>query len=111
MFDPMAGWREVLVTELRTAVDDAAAVQHLVDTSSPSAEKIVLMQDNLHTQKLASLYEAFPAETARRLIDKLAVPYTLKHGSWLNMAKPNRWRAILVSMTSPRVRPSMHEAF
>jgi hypothetical protein len=87
MFEPLAGRREVLVTERRTAVDDAEAIQHLLDVSYPSAEKIVLMQDNLNTHKLASLYEAFPPEEARRLIDKLEVHYTPKHGSWLNMAE------------------------
>ena len=87
MFEPLAGRREVLVTARRTAVDDAEALQHLVDVSSPSAEKIVLMQDNLNTHKLASLYEAFPPEEARRLINKLEVHYTPKHGSWLDMAE------------------------
>ena len=58
-----------------------------MDVSYPSAEQIVLMQDNLNTHKLASLYEAFPPEEARRLIDKLEVHYTPKHGSWLNMAE------------------------
>ena len=33
MFAPLAGRREVLVTERRTAVDDAEAIQHLVDVS------------------------------------------------------------------------------
>jgi DDE superfamily endonuclease len=87
MFEPLAGRREVLVTERRTAVDYAEAIQHLVDVSYPSAEKIVLMQDNLNTHKLASLYEAFPPEEARRLITKLEIHYTPKHGSWLNMAE------------------------
>jgi hypothetical protein len=87
MFEPLAGRREVLVTERRTAVDYAKAIQHLVDVSYPRAEKIVLVQDNLNTHKLASLYEAFPPEHARRLIDKLEVHYTPKHGSWLNMAE------------------------
>jgi len=87
MFEPLAGRREVLVTARRTAVDYAEAIQHLVDVSYPEAEKIVLMQDNLNTHTLASLYEAFPPEEARRLIDKLEVHYTPKHGSWLNMAE------------------------
>ena len=58
-----------------------------MDVSYPSAEKIVLMQNNLHTHKRASLYEAFLPEDARRLIDKLEVHYTPKHGRWLNMAE------------------------
>jgi DDE superfamily endonuclease len=87
MFEPRAGRREVLVPERRTAVDDAAAIQHLLDVSYPSAEKIVLMQDHLNTHTLASLYEAFPPEEARRLIDQLEIHDTPKHGSWLNMAE------------------------
>jgi hypothetical protein len=87
MFEPLAGRREVLVTARRTAVDYAEAIRHLVDVRYPRAETIVLMQDNLNTHKLASLYEAFPPEEARRLIDRLEVHYTPKHGSWLNMAE------------------------
>jgi DDE superfamily endonuclease len=87
MFEPLAGRREVLVTERRTAVDYAEAIQHLVDLSSPCAEKIVLVQDNLNTHKLAALYGAFPPAEARRLIDKLEVHDTPKHGSWLNRAE------------------------
>jgi len=87
MFEPLAGRRTVLVTERRTAKDYARAIQHLVDEMYPTAEKIVLVQDNLNTHKLASLYETFPPEEARRLINKLEIHYTPKHGSWLNMAE------------------------
>ena len=54
-FEPLAGRREVLVTARRTAVDDAEAIQHLVDVSSPSAETIGLRPDNLNPHQLASL--------------------------------------------------------
>ena len=87
MFEPLGGQRRVIVTERRTATDYAHAVQHLVDERYPHAEKIVLVQDNLNTHKPASLYEAFPPEEARRLIEKLEVHYTPKHGSWLNIAE------------------------
>ena len=42
------------------------------------------VQDNLNTHKPASLYEAFPAAEAGRLVER---HYTPKHGSWLNMAE------------------------
>ena len=87
MFEPLGGQRRVVVTERRTATDYAHAVQHLVDEVHPHAEKIVLVQDNLNTHKPASLYDAFPPEEARRLIEKLEVHDTPKHGSWLNMAE------------------------
>lgn len=35
----------------------------------------------------ASLYEFFEPEEARRILDKLEIHYTPKHGSWLNMAE------------------------
>jgi DDE superfamily endonuclease len=87
MFEPLAGRRHVLVTERRTAKDYAHAIRHLLDVVYPEAEKIVLVQDNLNTHKLASLYEAFPPEDARRLSNRLEVHYTPKHGSWLDMAE------------------------
>lgn len=37
--------------------------------------------------KLSSLYEAFDPEEAHRLREKLKLHYTLKHGSWLNIAE------------------------
>ena len=43
--------------------------------------------DNLHTHKLASLYEAFPPAEARRIAAKLEIHHTPKQGSWLNMAE------------------------
>ena len=53
----------------------------------PKAKKIRLVQDNLNTHDGASLYEAFPPEQARRLLDKIEWHYTPKHASWLNMAE------------------------
>jgi hypothetical protein len=87
MYAPLEGRREALVTERRTKVDYAHAIRHLVDVTYPDAEKIVLVQDNLNTHKPASLYAAFPPDETRRLIDKLEIHYTPKHGSWLNMAE------------------------
>ena len=47
----------------------------------------MLVQDNLSTHKLASLYEAFPAAEARRLVERFEWHYTPKHGSWLDRAE------------------------
>ena len=87
LYAPLEGRREALVTDQRTTLDYAHAIRHLVDVMYPDAEKIVLVQDNLNTHKRASLYAAFPPEEASRLIDKLEIHYTPKHGSWLNMAE------------------------
>ena len=86
IFEPLAGKRRVKVTDRRTALDFAEMIRELVD-SYPKAEKIVLVMDNLNTHKMASLYEAFAPDEARRLIERLEVHYTPKHGSWLNMAE------------------------
>lgn len=86
-FDPLAGQRHVAVTDQRTAVDWAHQIQHLVDGLYPQAERITLVMDNLNTHTGASLYKAFPPEQARRILDKLDIHYTPKHGSWLNMAE------------------------
>jgi len=75
------------VTDRRTAVDFAEVVRTLVEEMYPEAEKVVLVMDNLNTHKLASLYEAFPPEQAKRIADRLEIHHTPKHGSWLNMAE------------------------
>jgi DDE superfamily endonuclease len=46
-----------------------------------------LLQDNLSTHTPASLYAAFPAPEARRLVNRFEWHYTPKHGSWLDMAE------------------------
>ena len=62
-------------------------MRELVEVYHPKAKKIRLVQDNLNTHDGASLYEAFPPEEARRILDKIEWHYTPKHGSWLNMAE------------------------
>src|SRR5271156_2498132 len=62
-------------------------LRDLSDVHFPDAAKIVLVQDNLNTHKPASLYEAFPAAEARRLVERFEWHYTPKHGSWLDMAE------------------------
>ena len=65
MFAPLEGWRNVKVTDRRTAVDYAHALKDLADVHFAQAETIVLIQDNLNTHSAASLYQAFPAAEAR----------------------------------------------
>jgi DDE superfamily endonuclease len=85
--EPLLGWRAVHVTERRTAVDFAEVVRWLAEDVHPDAEAVVLVMDNLNTHKVASLYEAFPPERARRIAARLEIHHTPKHGSWLNVAE------------------------
>jgi hypothetical protein len=85
--EPLRGWRDVQISQQRTRLDFAHCVKTLVDVHYPSAERIVLVLDQLNTHSPASLYAAFPASEAQRLTDKLEIHYTPKHGSWLNMAE------------------------
>ncbi len=87
LFQPLAGWREVKVTQRRTKLDFAEVMRDLVDVHFPDAEKIRVVLDNLNTHSPAALYEAFTPQAARRLLQKLEFHYTPKHASWLNMAE------------------------
>jgi hypothetical protein len=87
MFAPLEGWRHVEVTDRHAAVDYAHVLRDLSDKHFPNAAKIVLVQDNLSTHTPASLYAAFPAVEARRLVERFEWHYTPKHGSWLDMAE------------------------
>ncbi len=86
-FEPLTGRRDVDVTDQRTAVDWARQIRDLVDVRHAGAERVVLVMDNLNTHVLASLYKAFSPEEARRIVERLEIHYTPKHGSWLNMAE------------------------
>lgn len=87
MFAPLEGWRDVKVTDQRAAVDYARMLKELSDTHFLKASKIVLVQDNLSTHTPASLYTAFPAMEARRLVERFEWHCTPRHGSWLDMAE------------------------
>jgi hypothetical protein len=87
VFMPLLAWRSVHVTERRTALDFAEVLRWLAEDVFVESERIVLVCDNLNTHKPACLYEAFPAEQARRIASKLEWHHTPKHGSWLNMAE------------------------
>ena len=86
-FEPLAGKRHVSVTDRRTKMDWAMQIKELLDVRYPKAPKVTLVMDNLNTHTGASLYEAFEPHEARRLLDRLDIHYTPKHGSWLNMAE------------------------
>jgi hypothetical protein len=85
--EPLASWRKVDVRETKTMVDWAQEIRTLLDEDYPDATKVILICDNLNTHKVASLYEAFEPQEAKRLRDRLEFHHTPKHGSWLNIAE------------------------
>lgn len=87
VFEPLAGTRQVEVTQRKTNADFARLIRRLVDEWYPQAEKIVLVLDNLSTHGPAALYGTFEPAEAWRLVQKLEWHYTPKHGSWLNVAE------------------------
>jgi hypothetical protein len=86
-YEPFGGKRYVSITERRTKVDWAFQIKQLLDNHYSRAKKVVLVMDNLNTHTGGSLYEAFPPHEAKRLLDRLEIHYTPKHGSWLNIAE------------------------
>lgn len=86
-FEPLAEKRHTDVTNTRTAIDWAFQIRDLVDNKYTAAERVILVMDNLNTHAGGSLYKAFPPHEARRILSKLEIHYTPKHGSWLNMAE------------------------
>jgi len=85
--EPLAGRRHVEVTERRTRQDWAQQIKQMLDERYPDAVKVLLVMDNLNTHNIASLYETFAPQEARRLAERLDIHHTPKHGSWLNMAE------------------------
>lgn len=88
MTEPLKGWYHANAREHRTAIDFAHEIDWLLNESPyRSVPKIKLVQDNLNTHAISSLYKAFPAAKAREMAKRLEIHYTPKHGSWLNIAE------------------------
>jgi hypothetical protein len=85
--EPLGDWRRANVRERKTKRDWAEEVKELLDEDYRDAQTIVLVMDNLNTHTAGALYEAFAPAEARRLLDRLEIHYTPKHGSWLNIAE------------------------
>jgi len=85
--EPLTGKRHVAASEHRTRQDWALWIKGMLDERYPDAIRVRLVLDNLNTHCLASLYETFEPQEARRLAERIELHYTPKHGSWLNMAE------------------------
>lgn len=86
-YEPFGGKRYVSITDRRKKIDWALQIKEMLDNHYPTAKKIVLVMDNLNTHTGASFYETFLPHEARRLLERLEIHYTPKHGSWLNIAE------------------------
>src|ERR1019366_3919327 len=84
---PLSGWRQVTVRPQRTKIDWAQEVEELLRTRYASADKVILVCDNLNTHTMGAFYEAFEPEKARTIVRRLEFRHTPKHGSWLNIAE------------------------
>jgi len=85
--EPLAGKRQVKVTDTRKRTDWAQFIEELLTGPYAQAKRVILVLDQLNTHTTGSLYEAFAPEKARALAERLEIHYTPKHGSWLNMAE------------------------
>jgi hypothetical protein len=86
-FEPLTGRRFVQVRQRRTKKDYAEFMRELSEHHYPSADKIVLVQDNLNTHTPGSYYEAFSPEEAFALAQRFEMHYTPTKASWLNMVE------------------------
>jgi hypothetical protein len=86
-FEPLAGWRKVIVTERRRKQEFAEVMRYLCEEIYSDADRIRVVCDNLNTHTAAAFYETFPAEQARRMARRIEFVYTPTHGSWLNMVE------------------------
>jgi hypothetical protein len=85
-YAPLTGIRLVETSQRRTKADYCRFMQR-VAASLPTADKVVLVQDNLNTHNASSFYENLPPSEAFSLAQKFEMHYTPKKGSWLNMAE------------------------
>lgn len=101
--EPLKGWRNTLASPQRTSVDWAHQIKWLLDEQYPNAKNVVLVQDNLNTHNISSLYKAFEPKEAFRLAQRLEIHYTPKHGSWLNIAELELSALTIECLSSRRI--------
>ena len=108
MFAPLEGWRHVKATDRHTAVDYAHVLKELADRYFANARTIVLVQDNLNIHGKGSLYEAFPAAEARRLVERFEWHYTQSTAAGSIWPNPNSasCRPSASTVGSPTNKPS-----
>lgn len=85
--EALSGWRKVSARPRRTKADWALEMEMLLRTRYASAQKVIMVCDNLNTHTPGAFYEAFGAAQARELVRRIEFHYTPKHGSWLNIAE------------------------
>jgi hypothetical protein len=85
--EALSGWRKVSARPRRTKADWALEMEMLLRTRYASAQKVIVVCDNLNTHTPGAFYEAFGAAQARELVRRIEFHYTPKHGSWLNIAE------------------------
>lgn len=86
-FEPLKGWRKVIVRTRRTKKDWVFCLEWLLNSCFIEGEVVQIVQDNLNTHNPSAFYEVFEPEKAKRLLDRLEFHFTPKHASWLNMAE------------------------
>lgn len=86
-YAPFLGKRFVWVSPKRRAHDYAYFIKWLLEECLPQVSGITLVQDNLNTHCVDSLYKTFSAQEAFALDRKIDWHYTPKNASWLNMAE------------------------
>src|SRR5471032_544149 len=85
--ESLSGWRKISARPRRTKADWALEMEMLLRTRYASAQKVIVVCDNLNTHTAGAFYEAFGAAQARELVRRIEFHYTPKHGSWLNIAE------------------------
>ncbi len=85
--EPLSGFRQATARPRRTKVDWAIEVAQLLDTRYAACEQVTLVCDNPNTHTKGAFYEAFTPDLARGYVKRIDFRYTLKHGSWLNVAE------------------------
>jgi hypothetical protein len=85
--EPLRGRYWGAVSPDRTGATFAHHLKTLVDEVYATADKVVLVTDNLNTHVPWSLYQVFAPDEAKRIWDRIEWHYTPEHGSWLNIAE------------------------
>lgn len=85
--EPLAGWRQVVVTAQRCKPDFVRFIQHLLRGRYRQAKRVHIVLDNLNTHFAKCFVDVLGEKRAAKVLSRIQFHYTPAHASWLNMAE------------------------
>jgi DDE superfamily endonuclease len=85
--EPKTGRTQIQVVSKRGKTEFAEFVEQVVMHTYASAQKVILVTDQLNIHREQSIWDTYPQDYAESIVARIEWHYTPVHGSWLDQAE------------------------